>query len=1056
MFITRINRIIHLADIHVRLFKRHEEYRKCFETLYHDIKAIDVNEEDVIVIAGDIVHSKTELSPEMVSLVSSFLTNLASLTRVIVIAGNHDCNLSNSSRLDALTPIIHNLNNKNIFYWKESGRHPLANIDFYVCSVFGDQANWPKINPHSNSIKQIALFHGPIHNAVTDVGYTVTNRHVMIETFDGFDAVLLGDIHRYQVLQERDVDKQKPVIVYPGSLIQQNHGEAPKGHGWVEWDVATLTHKFHELHNESGYYTLRVENGVVPNYDDMPHSVRLRIFAGDMEQSEIKKLVTTIRATHNVLELSVTNFTGTKSTSVATSAAVGAILDVGDVMFQNKLIIEFVQKKLPEVTPEVLDKVIKLNLQTNLRIDTDDLARKVTWRPLSLTFDNLFTYGPGNHIDFTKLNGVAGIFAPNASGKTSVAEAICFALYDRTPRTNRAANIMNTSKTTCFLEFKFEVEGIEYTVVRKGTKNKKGEVKIDVDFTKVQNGATISLNGEERRYTDQNIAKVVGDYEDFILTTFSSSSQAGLFVDRGQSDRKDLLGQFLGLNIFDRLHTVANEESKDVAAALKQFKKDDFTQELADTQQQIETEYTVLDTARRMLDETNTQLNTLSEKINDLHAKKVPLHFTPNLPALETARDEIATKIQRLEAAREDFLKQNAENNQFLMDYKDRMANAAWSVDRIEEAKKHIADEKNLEHELIRTRDRVDSYAKQMHRFKAQYANFDPNCEKCVINSANLVADMAANEIALREATTTMHELETSHAKLTENEVEIQSVLKAYDDYKHWSHWKATAEHKAETFALKLKSVEEQTQFFLKDFDLALKNIEDYNSMLATVQENLRLDDQITDNEKVKTNLKVKFNERTNAVQNQAAKIAVLLAKKKDMVAKIEKAKELETQFEAYRAYLAAVCRDGLPYQLVADVLPNLEYAVNNLLSQMVDFTVAFDTDGKNVNMRIAYDQDRVWPLELASGMEKFVTGLAIRVALTTVSALPKSNFLILDEGLGTLDAENLSSIFMLFDVLRTQFDFIFLISHVDVTRDIADTLIEIHRSNGLSRIEVA
>ena len=47
--------------------------------------------------------------------------------------------------------------------------------------------------------------------------------------------------------------------------------------------------------------------------------------------------------------------------------------------------------------------------------------------------------------------------------------------------------------------------------------------------------------------------------------------------------------------------------------------------------------------------------------------------------------------------------------------------------------------------------------------------------------------------------------------------------------------------------------------------------------------------------------------------------------------------------------------------------------------------------------------------LELTSGMEKFISSLAIRVALINVSNLPRPNFLAIDEGFGTLDSENLN-----------------------------------------------
>jgi exonuclease SbcC len=85
-----------------------------------------------------------------------------------------------------------------------------------------------------------------------------------------------------------------------------------------------------------------------------------------------------------------------------------------------------------------------------------------------------------------------------------------------------------------------------------------------------------------------------------------------------------------------------------------------------------------------------------------------------------------------------------------------------------------------------------------------------------------------------------------------------------------------------------------------------------------------------------------------------------------------------------------------------------------------------------------------LWALELGSGMEKFVSSLAIRAALIDVSNLPRPNFLAIDEGFGNLDSENMNSVYQLFEYLKTSFDFIFVISHIDVMRDTVDDLMEI------------
>jgi DNA repair exonuclease SbcCD ATPase subunit len=168
--------------------------------------------------------------------------------------------------------------------------------------------------------------------------------------------------------------------------------------------------------------------------------------------------------------------------------------------------------------------------------------------------------------------------------------------------------------------------------------------------------------------------------------------------------------------------------------------------------------------------------------------------------------------------------------------------------------------------------------------------------------------------------------------------------------------------------------------------------------------------------------------------------------------AKMIEVKELENKNTLYTYYLDVVKKDGVPYELISKAMPVIENEVNNILGQVVDFSLALDTDGKNINARIVYE-DQEWALEMCSGMEKFISGLAIRVALINICGLPRPNFLVIDEGFGTLDADNLSSLFMMMQYLKTQFDFIWIISHLEQMRDIVDGLIEIKKENGFSKI---
>ena len=87
-----INKIYHLADLHIRNLQRHKEYRLIFEQFLKQVKTDGIHD-SVIYIAGDIAHAKTEMSPELIQEISWFLTECSKLRETILITGNHYCNL---------------------------------------------------------------------------------------------------------------------------------------------------------------------------------------------------------------------------------------------------------------------------------------------------------------------------------------------------------------------------------------------------------------------------------------------------------------------------------------------------------------------------------------------------------------------------------------------------------------------------------------------------------------------------------------------------------------------------------------------------------------------------------------------------------------------------------------------------------------------------------------------------------------------------------------------------------------------------------------------------
>lgn len=201
--LSQVDYIVHVSDIHIRLTKRHDEYREIFAKLYNEVKKTPEN--TIVVNTGDTLHSKCDLSPEAVQLTSEFFKNLADIRPTIVIAGNHDCLLTNTTRLDSISPVVEALNHKNLYYLKESKLYGFANVLFNNMCIFNDHTEFVKMKDVTKKIKtefdtKIALFHGGVFDAKTDIGYTITNRNITVDTFDGHDLALLGDIHCSQTM----------------------------------------------------------------------------------------------------------------------------------------------------------------------------------------------------------------------------------------------------------------------------------------------------------------------------------------------------------------------------------------------------------------------------------------------------------------------------------------------------------------------------------------------------------------------------------------------------------------------------------------------------------------------------------------------------------------------------------------------------------------------------------------------------------------------------------------------------------------------------------------
>ena len=1021
--ITHIDKIFHISDIHIRTLKRHKEYTEVFDNLFLYL-AQHTTQNSICVVTGDIVHSKLDMSPELINMLTKFFNGFDIPT--IVMLGNHDMNLNNLYRMDALSPILNVIQNKNIHFIKENGLFEMAGIVFNHMAVDVAPKNYINASDYKAAYK-IALHHGAVHNAKTDIGFKISNEHVTTDLFEGHDLTLLGDIHK----PAQFLNTQK-TIGYPGSLIQQNHGEV-LDHGILVWDLPDRTSEFVEIQNDYGYVTFEVEKGkITKSPHRVPTKPRVRIKFTDTDASDIKKLIATIRKKYKVQDISIQRTANHIDSNADGSIAIG---NVRDVEHQNTLITKYIEEHHPDAKSNELDAIRHINRTINSKLPVLESVRNVTWYPVSFEFDNMFSYGEKNKVDFSKLSDVIGLFAANASGKSSLLDAITYTIFDKCSKTSKSKEVLNNKRSSFKGIFKFKLNNILYTIEREGITLKHGHVKVNVNFY----NETENLNGEERSDTNKSIRRYLGTYDDFILTAFSLQADNNNFIEKSQRERKDLLSQFLDTTVFEQLYSLAAEESKETSGKLKEYKKTDFGLIIKESDDIIIANQDKIIKLEKSDTELQESRNKLQNEIVELIETKQPISYDgPNINELEKTESDLITTIEHLEKSitKLENIIEKVDINSIQTIPKSEFISKKEEKDSINNNIKHVTKQLTELEQLIKLqKEKID------HLKTHEY---DHTCVYCISNIFVKEAEQAKE--LLPKNIKLAHETSLNLSKLQSKRDIVQDLL---NDCQEQYDLKNTIEKQE----LQLQVLESDLQTKESELETTNERQELFKKNESAITHNETINIKIQSKKQLISDIADTLKTITNKVKSNHGEIEVAKTKKKTALEQLETYKQLETEYKAYEYYLQSVKRDGVPYELIKKALPKIETEINNVLDQVVDFNMVLNTDGRNINGYIIYDEDNFWALELTSGMERFMSSLAIRVALINVSALPRPNFIAIDEGWGSLDREHISSVSNLFEYFRTKFDFSIIISHVESMKDMVDNLIEVNKIDNFSQI---
>ena len=461
-----------------------------------------------------------------------------------------------------------------------------------------------------------------------------------------------------------------------------------------------------------------------------------------------------------------------------------------------------------------------------------EIGRNISWKPKRFEFSNMFSYGENNVINFDDMKGATGIFAPNHAGKSAILDALAYCIFDKCSRTKMAAAVINNKKNNFTCKLNFEIDGVDYFIERRGKRKKDGGARVDVDFWMVgEDGNPISLNGDQRVYTNKNIRGYLGNYDDFALTALSVQNNNTGFIDKTQTEKKDLLAQFLDISVFEELYHYANEEIKDVQALLKDFKNTDFSQNLHEENillEQLKNSYKEIEKERAILLK------------NEKAANKKIIEYTSKLIRLDS---DVPESVEPLKESLKELKLQLKEDNQKLNKYeKYTEENKKLFVDLSEKIK--LYNKKQLSHDSNQYNNidkRLQSVSGSIELMKVKVKNkletvnrlhgheYDPDCEYCCNNTFVKNAETAKQELPKLKLETDKllsekadlesekNNLESSVKKLTDL-LELESKLSLHVKYQsEIKVKKVTRESSVSTTELNIKNIESSIDKFFEN-----------------------------------------------------------------------------------------------------------------------------------------------------------------------------------------------------------------------------------------------
>lgn len=745
------------------------------------------------------------------------------------------------------------------------------------------------------------------------------------------------------------------------------------------------------------------------------------------------------------------NFIGHSGESGDSTIADGIVTNINDPEFQRILFRQFVAENSMDCD---LEAIYKIDSAINSQMDYDKYGKKESYSYEWIRWSNFLSYGDDNFIDFNELKGMVLLTSDpaNQGGKTNFAVDLPhFIQYGVTGKTDLQEEIFNRYRpeaTEVKVECCIKKDGVKYIIKRvltrpalaKRTANSK--VVSKVSYYRVEGDKYVELSdydetmkenegGATSRDTNKALKEAFGSPEDFDMTICATEDNLKDLFKKKDTDRGRILSRWIGLTPLEDKDVLARDTfNKSVKPKLYNRLYDK-----ASVEGSVE-EYTIkIKEAEGEIEKLKESEKDLLSQIDVLNAKKEGLIAQKKTIDQNVMKIDITTVRRTISDSTEEGLRLKAKCENIQSDI-DSIGETNFSMDKYTELNNKktglFANCTALESQIRSERKTVEALQK---------AEYCPTCGRKFDNVDNtekisqLESSIDASSNSLEEMKKELEKVKTE-CGLMEEEQKLQE--------------------RKNRLVVSKASMEVQMASLREAIVNGRNQVSEYEKNAEAIDFNNRID--ISLNTLVQT-INGKNTELNNVRRDMYTKrenVASMDSMKKELSARLDRINQDIVIDKNWGDYLEMVGKNGVGKMVLKSIIPSINANLVRMLDGVCDFTVEMSMNMKNeVSFYIIKNGVR-GKIKSESGFEKFASAMALRCVLGSMSTLPKLNFIVLDELLGSVAKINYESVKMLLDRVLEKYDTIIQVTHNEDIKDWFTKKIMVRKVGEISTIEVS